>query len=196
MANFGQPTKCLRKKMKKKLKLLGKITYWLLVSVVVFLAGLTFLSTFTTKLTTGIYVVRSASMQPAISSGSLILIRRMDNYNQGDIITFLNPKALTTHRVVEIEETNGASLYVTKGDANETEDDFRVKKELVKGKVVLAIPYLGYPINFTKTLPGLILVIVVPATIIVYQEAMNFKNDLMNWIEKRKKEKKKNEKEE
>lgn len=182
--------------MKKKLKLFGKIIYWFLVSVVIFLAGLTFLSTFTTKMTASLYVVRSASMQPAISPGSLVLVRKMDNYNKGDIITFLNPKALTTHRVVEIEETSGVPLYVTRGDANETEDDFRVKKEMVKGKVVLAIPYLGYPINFTKTLPGLILLIVIPATIIVYQEAVNVKNDLMVWIEKRKKEKKKNEKEE
>lgn len=181
--------------MKKKLKLLSRIIYWLLVGAVVFLAGLSLLSTFSTNLTAGLYVVRSGSMQPAISLGSLVLIKKIDNYNQGDIITFLNPKSLTTHRIVGIEETGGVPLYITKGDANETEDDFRVKKELVKGKVTLAIPYLGYPISFTKTLPGLILLIVVPATIIVYQELINFKNDLVFWMEKRKREKKKNEKE-
>lgn len=181
----------------KKIKIVGKIAYWLLVAVVVFLAGITLLSTFNTKLTTNLFVVQSGSMQPTISVGSLVLVKKDDNFTNGDIITFLgnkskaiSPQDLTTHRIVEVKKTILGEEYVTKGDANNATDSATIKKSQILGKVILTIPLLGYPISFTKSLPGLIIVIVIPATIIVYQEMINLKNDLKKKLSKKKEEEK------
>ena len=181
--------------MLKKIKIGGKIIYRLIIAVVVFLAGITLLSTFNTRLTTNLFVVQSGSMQPTISTGSLIIVKSVENYSVGNIVTFtssglkVKPQGLTTHRIVETREVKERKEYVTKGDANNAPDSATVKNEQVLGKVILAIPYLGYPISFTKTLPGLILFIVIPATIIVYQELINLKNDIVRKLVKKKKEK-------
>lgn len=182
--------------MLKKIKIAGKIVYWLLIAVVVFLAGMTLLSTFNTKLTTNLFVVQSGSMQPTISVGSLVVVKKDDNYANGDIITFFGskvktipPQGLTTHRIVEVKKIALGEEYVTRGDANNATDSSKVRKEQIVGKVIFTIPLLGYPIAFTKTLPGLILIIVIPATIIVYQELINLKNDLVRKLAKKKKEK-------
>lgn len=181
--------------MRKRLRIIGVIVYRLLVLMVVLLAGLMLLSTFgPNKLTTGLFVVQSGSMQPAISVGSLIMTRKAESYSKGDVITYspsikkITPIGLTTHRIVEIRETAHGQEFVTKGDANNATDSAAVKKEQILGKVVLAFPYLGYPISFTKTLPGLILVIVIPATIIIYQELLNLKNDILKRLALRRKE--------
>jgi signal peptidase len=59
----------------------------------------------------------------------------------------------------------------------------------VVGKYVFRVPYLGYLIGYIKTLPGLILIIVIPATIIVYEESRNIRKAILEMREKRKKEK-------
>lgn len=172
--------------MARKWRIVSKIVYWLVVLVVASLAGLTLLATFApNKLTARFFVVQSGSMHPAISAGSLILVDKGQNYYPGDIITYSRGRTLTTHRLVEIRDQG----FVTKGDANQATDSAVVKKEQILGKVVLAVPYLGYPVSFTKTLPGLILVVVIPATIIVYQELVNLKNDIVKRWFKRQDEK-------
>ena len=45
------------------------------------------------------------------------------------------------------------------------------------GKVISKIPYIGYPISFTRTLPGVIILIVIPATIIIYEEVGNIRKE-------------------
>ena len=62
-------------------------------------------------------------MQPSISRGDLLLIKKSDDITIGDIITF---RPLTgqidsvTHRVVGIENGLDGISYLTKGDANTT----------------------------------------------------------------------------
>lgn len=168
--------------MSKRLQIAGRIIYWLLILAVASLAGLTLLSTFApNRLTAGLFVVQSGSMQPAISAGSLILVSKAESYRLGDIITYSRGRTLTTHRLVEIR----GQEFITKGDANQATDSAAVKKEQILGKLVLAVPYLGYPVSFTKSLPGLILVVIIPATIIVYQELVNLKNDIVKkWLKR------------
>ncbi len=141
------------------------------------------------------YVVQSGSMEPAIKTGSLIVDQAALNYKTGDIITFkkraeLNPKnpgSLITHRVVEATTTpGGQSFYTTRGDANNSNDLTPVNQSLVLGKVILALPYLGYLVAFTRTPNGFILLIVVPAAIIIYSELVNIKNEVTRLIRERK----------
>jgi signal peptidase len=57
-----------------------------------------------------------------------------------------------------------------KGDANDSPDGDLVQKYQIIGRVNFSIPYIGYLVAFARTLPGLIICIIVPALVIVYEE--------------------------
>ena len=80
--------------------------------------------------------IKSGSMYPVLNVNDFILIKKSDDYNIGDIITFnVDNKYLVTHRIIEEQENK----YVTKGDNNNSEDENTVKCENVKGKVIVII---------------------------------------------------------
>lgn len=143
------------------------------------------------------FVVQSGSMNPAIKVGSIVFIQPQTNYAKEDVITFRvgedadikNPKAIITHRIVDITQENGKTFYITKGDANDTPDLTPRPADLVLGKVILTIPYLGYPVGFVKTQTGFITLIVIPATIIVYSELLIIKSEMIKLLKERKKKK-------
>lgn len=145
-----------------------------------------------------LYTVQSGSMEPTIKTGSLIVSRASDDYQVGDIITYKsskeinnsNPKETTTHRVEEIKKENDTISFITKGDANTVVDIQPVSSEQVLGKTMFYLPYIGYPISFAKTQTGLIVMIIIPATIIVYSEILNIKKEIALLVKKRKNEKK------
>ncbi|MEI8061389.1 MAG: signal peptidase I [Candidatus Berkelbacteria bacterium] len=120
--------------------------------------------------------VTSGSMEPAISVGSLAVVKPVGEYKVGDIITFKSigassDKESTTHRIQSITEKSGSKIYLTKGDANTAVDVRTVSENQIVGKYRFSIALLGYLLKYLKTLPGLILIIVIPATIIIYEEA-------------------------
>lgn len=65
---------------------------------------------------------------------------------KGDIITFHNGDTVVTHRVVKKEK----DIFITKGDANKTEDPVPAEASQIIGRVVFHLPYLGYVIHFLK----------------------------------------------
>lgn len=85
------------------------------------------------------YVVLSGSMEPAVPTGSLILVVPDSAPPEGAIITCQIGNTTVTHRIEHILE-NG---YILKGDASEKPDAQPVSKEQVVGRVVLTIPLLG-----------------------------------------------------
>lgn len=123
-----------------------------------------------------LYLVQSGSMEPAIGVGSVVLVTPDSNYVNGDIISFDllgDGKNIVTHRISYKEFPNGISgepVYVTKGDANNDFDPKKVGNGQIVGKVSLTIPYLGYLASYAKKPWGFILLIIVPATILIYEE--------------------------
>lgn len=117
-------------------------------------------------------VVKSGSMEPSIKTGSIIIVKNLKNYNISDIITFKNTSsnATNTHRIINIKCIETNCKFKTKGDANIKADSDLVRQENIIGKSLIAIPYLGYLSQFVKTLPGLIIVVIIPGTIIIYEE--------------------------
>jgi signal peptidase len=153
-----------------KLKKLFKFFYYTLVVFIGTLAFLLILSTFPI-VDFRVKNVLSGSMEPAINIGSIVAIRKADEYRVGDIITFQFPREFPiTHRIVDIEADNGILWFTTKGDANEEPDPRRVRQEEIMGRVLFSIPFIGYAINFTQQPLGFILIIVIPGTIIIYEE--------------------------
>ncbi len=119
-------------------------------------------------------VVQSGSMEPVIKMGSMIVVKPSEDYKIGDMISFMNRverEESITHRIIDLEVIEGESFYVTKGDANEDPDPRRVAKRDIIGKVLFSIPYFGYAVDFAKKPLGFALIIILPASIIILDEA-------------------------
>jgi signal peptidase len=91
-------------------------------------------------------VVMGGSMAPAIPLGSLIVIEPTAPaaVNVGDVITFMLPDRLITHRVVAIDRDDMGIRLETKGDANDVPDPIAVRAGGAIGTVRLSIPLAGY----------------------------------------------------
>lgn len=98
-------------------------------------------------------IVKSGSMEPVISTGSLTYINRrfpVEQIQIGDIIAYQAGNGVEIlHRVVAIDGQN--SSIRTKGDANDSEDLGVVAFEDYTGKELLSIPYVGYFISGLHT---------------------------------------------
>ena len=93
-----------------------------------------------------IYTVVSGSMEPAIPTGSLVYVRETSPEQVGaeEVIAFYGVRdsaSIITHRVVENRVVMGE--FITKGDANQTEDMNPIPYENFIGSVVYSIPALG-----------------------------------------------------
>jgi len=145
-----------------------------------------------------IFSVSSGSMEPKIKTGSIVFDKaEKSGYKADDIITYkISVKDTVTHRVVDIIKQNDYNYYKVKGDANDAPDQELVPDGNVIGKVLFSIPYLGYLVMFIKSLPGLIIFIVIPATIIIYEEMGKIKKELKKLQKEAKKLKKGAQKEE
>ena len=139
------------------------------------------------------YHVTSGSMEPTIPTGSVVITQSQQDYQPNDIITFSqegNSKRVVTHRITQIMQDPdiGKFQYQTQGDANTSPDIEGVDPQRVIGKVLFHIPYLGYPVGYAQTQYGLILLIIIPATIIIYSELNTIKNELHRmWKQKKQK---------
>ena len=121
-----------------------------------------------------VMTVLSGSMEPAIKTGSVVIVKPEKNYKIGDIITFYSEGRLPiTHRIYDAKIIKGEVYYITKGDANKTPDDRKISKKGIIGKVLFSVPYLGFLIEFTKKPVGFLFLIIVPAMIIICEEIRN-----------------------
>ncbi len=122
-------------------------------------------------------MVSSGSMEPAIKTGGVIMVKPIAEYQVGDIVTYQYgryARNLTTHRIIE-RTYNG---FVTKGDNNNAADINPVSQEQILGKVFLTIPYAGYAVNFIHSKFGFLLLILVPALIIIGSESFKIYQEI------------------
>ena len=124
--------------------------------------------------------------------GSVVLVKPQDIYQKGDIVTVAdpkNPKTPVTHRIFSIQDATAGATFQTKGDANESPDiEDRLQKDVL-GKVYFSVPYVGYVVSYGKTRDGLIFLVIIPVTIIIYSELMTIKNETVKLLKDRKKRK-------
>jgi signal peptidase len=185
-------TKKRREKFIKTIRETGKVLYWLIFAGLIIVAGTIAISNLKIPGNYKIFAVQSGSMEPNIKTGAIVFVKPFENYQKDDIITVqdsTNHKNTVTHRIFEVKETKGSTTYVTKGDANDIPDVEEKLKENVLGKVVFSVPLLGYLISFAKTRDGLIVLVIIPATLIIYSELTTVKNEIIKFIKERKKKK-------
>lgn len=118
-----------------------------------------------------IVTIASGSMGKGLSKGSLALIKPQKSYQLNDVITFqVAARGRVTHRLVQIEKIGNRQFFTTKGDANADDDIEKIADSQIIGRVLFSMPLLGYVIGSTRTIPGLIIFIIIPGTLIVFEE--------------------------
>ena len=95
-------------------------------------------------------VVISGSMEPILKVGGLLYYHKQDvnDFKTGDILVYSTKKHIISHRIVDRTQ-NG---FITKGDANNSNDFVEVKNSQVLGKGTnWSIPYLGFYVSYIYT---------------------------------------------
>lgn len=98
--------------------------------------------------------IGSGSMNPSLQVGDIIITKKTNNYNSfkiGDILVYKHGNAVVVHRITKIIKEEQYYFY-TKGDANETIDNYVIEEKDIIGLGKYKIPYLGYPSIFLKNL--------------------------------------------
>lgn len=120
-------------------------------------------------------LVQSGSMEPTIMTGDIIVIQEHNQYNTNDVVTFKDSDRIVTHRIIEEEGSASERAFQTKGDANRSADEARIKHSDILGEVIFTVPKLGYMVSFGQSLPGLIVLVIIPATLLVVNELIKTK---------------------
>ncbi len=103
---------------------------------------------------TGAAVVMSGSMEPTLSKGDLIFVRKAETFHTGDIVVYQSDSLLVVHRIVSLY----GSTVVTQGDANNAADE-PIDLSQVKGVVRFHIPFVGTILELVKTPAGTLLIL-------------------------------------
>ena len=120
----------------------------------------------------------TGSMEPTISPGDVVINEQISpaSAEVGDVVTFRDPEQqskLLTHRVVSKRRLkDGRFAFVTQGDANNTQEHWRVPADGQIGRVAYTVPWVGNIAVFARTKPGMGLLIGVPLLLILLEEMM------------------------
>lgn len=104
--------------------------------------------------------VTSGSMAPRIASGDIVIVTPFEGQKlvPGTVIVFENAatQGRVTHRIVDID---GNGDYITRGDANVSNDSTPVASEHIVGVGRLLVPMVGQPFVWAENSQWLLLVV-------------------------------------
>ena len=115
-----------------------------------------------------VLTVYSGSMVPTIPVGSVVVDVpvKAGDVRRGDIITFTRPDKTTelvTHRVIAVESGPAGRFFITRGDANNVQDAWRVPAIGTGYLYRFNIPFVGFVLVWLQSPLGRILFLVIPA---------------------------------
>ena len=129
-------------------------------------------------------VVLSGSMEgenpDSFPAGSLVVMRHVDasTLEAGDVIAFHekgSDTAIVSHRILEVKNENGTLSFVTKGDANNTQDRSEVQAGEVVGVYCFHIAKIGDFALFLQEPLGMLLFIGLPVIGFILYDLMRRK---------------------
>lgn len=170
-------------------KIIGTLFYASFVTLVIGIAGLLIATMLPIPGNIEVKIVKSGSMEPAIPTGSVVVVKPAAEYRFNDVITFgedTKTEIPTTHRIIGIANTQDSPVYTTKGDANEEQDPNPVERREVIGKVIVHVPYAGFVLDFARQPMGFALLIGVPAALVILEELLTIFKELGRWRRRRK----------
>ncbi|HLR10158.1 MAG TPA: signal peptidase I [Sporosarcina sp.] len=121
--------------------------------------------------------VQSGSMEPTIQTGSIIVVRQMEDVGdlqKGDIISFQNKKEqLITHRIDEVVQDG--ILFKTKGDNNHSADHEIVEaQQIVAQYAGITVPYIGYIAFYIQSKLNIPLFLILSGSLLLLYSFMMF----------------------
>jgi len=121
------------------------------------------------------YTVLSGSMEPAVAPGDVVISTRIDpaDARPGDVVTFRDPQdadRLITHRVRSTRPEGRRIRFVTKGDANNTTEEWRVAASGHVSRVRYRVPAVGRVALIAQSRGGMIVLVVLPVLLLGMHE--------------------------
>ena len=126
--------------------------------------------------------VESDSMKPTFSRNDLIICKEIDDLNslkEGDVITFWTVidgrRVKNTHRIVSVNDGDGARSFITRGDNNPVDDT----SPAYAGDIIakwnnIKIAGVGKFMKFLRTKKGFFICILIPMAIFFLFELYKF----------------------
>jgi signal peptidase len=111
------------------------------------------------------YTVLTGSMEPAIAAGDVVVAERVEpsEARVGDIVMFRDPadqERTITHRVRRIRRAGDHLWFMTRGDANNHGERWRIAADGQLGRVRYTVPAVGQVAVFAGGIgPGLLLTV-------------------------------------
>ena len=147
------------------------------------------------------FIVMSGSMLTKIDIGDLVFVKEVDpnSLKVNDIIAFRDAKnTVTTHRIINIIDSNGKLSFETKGDSNNIKDEKMVTPERIEGIYKFKISKLGKFILYIQEPSGfsvmILIILVVGAFMFIFESRNDNNSENENKKDKKEKEDRKKEK--
>lgn len=109
------------------------------------------------------HTVLTGSMAPAIAPGDVVVAERIEppEARVGDVVLFRDPadqQRTITHRVQRIRRAGDRLWFVTRGDANDHGERWRIAADGQLGRALYTVPAVGRVAVFAGRIgPGLLL---------------------------------------
>lgn len=127
------------------------------------------------------FIVLSDSMSATdFDAGDLIIVKRtkFDDLNEGDIISYIsqsrdNYMDVVTHKIrnVTVNE-QGEPGFITYGTTTGIDDEIVVTYPYIIGKYKFRVPKVGLFLEFVKTVPGYIIFVVIPFSVLIFMQVI------------------------
>ena len=157
------------------------------------------------------FSVQSNSMSPVFETGDLIVGKLVpkeqrvpETFHEGDIVTFwtstTNDKGvivdiLNTHRIIEVKDHFGVTVFITKGDNNDIKDQTFVNAESIvsvwstenKDDGIM-MKKVGSVLDYLRKPSGFFIAVVIPMIIFFIYELVRFITNFLNYNKEKQKE--------
>lgn len=160
--------------VKKALRIFGVAVFAVLLALVVYIMVCGCTGRAASVFGTTVIKIISGSMEPSIHEGDYISVKAIstDELKVGDIISFYSDDKdiegrINTHRIVK---KNANNTFVTKGDANKSEDSVLVSGDKVIGIYTGKLRFFRWLNSFASVKKLLMLLVIIPTLLAAIYE--------------------------
>ena len=174
-------------KNNKELKIIGNIIYYILLALVILILAVVILQRVSKNNASiggiRIFNIVTESMFPEYQIGDVLISKKIEpsKIKVGDDLVYLGTEQgfagrVVTHRVVDIEESDGKYRFHTKGLANEVEDPV-VQENQIYGIVIYKTYILSFITKIINNIYGFYFLIFIPLTILIIVKFVKIRNE-------------------
>ena len=174
-------------KNNKALKIIGNIIYYILLALVILILAVVILQRVSKNNASiggiRIFNIVTESMFPEYQIGDVLISKKIEpsKIKVGDDLVYLGTEQgfagrVVTHRVVDIEESDGKYRFHTKGLANEVEDPV-VQENQIYGIVIYKTYILSFITKIINNIYGFYFLIFITLTILIIVKFVKISNE-------------------